>query len=216
MRNWFAYTGSHLIQGRGRTIYRLLPNTADTDSLRTTAMEMARATQPSVAVAADIFIAALMAPLAAQEFASTANPTVFSNTRQVLALFDHLAIELVAIHFLNGKTASAYVEEGNIQAITARVMRGFERGELLTLPRDRARLYQRETMRELPGVVMFLLAQALAEKKAFEHYLRRGTAPIITPETKAHIATERKVLRTWEREARIAREQRNHQCEGGH
>jgi len=213
MRYWYAYTGETLILGHGRTIRQLVPDTPALQRLFEAAREQYSryATAPhrrAQLVPEETFIAAMIAPLAVQEFGVASPPaTLFSSAGQVLRLFDGLNIDIeqIAINLFNGRAASAYAE-GDAAAVADRVVQDFNDGDLLFLPRDTARLHAQETLNTLPGAVVFLLSRSQAERKAFALYLRRGTSPVVSSDTVAAIAKSRIFLRTWEREARLVKE----------
>lgn len=213
MRYWYAYTGNNLLFMHGRAIRRVIsvPQIVQ-PFLESATLHFERyaatAKQP---IASAVFIAAMMAPLAAQELGAAAGEaTVFSSVKQVLQLFDEAPAQRIAVNLLNGKIASAYAHAGNAEEIAAQVIDGFDSGKLLQLPRDAMRLHASENMAELPGIVAFLLAQTKAESRAFTDYLRRGGLPFISREAATSISAMRPVLRTWEREAR-----QKHTCAKG-
>lgn len=208
MRYWYGYTGESLILGHGRTIRQLV----DTRGLQRL-FEMAakqyesyESRYPSAQIVPkETFVAAMIAPLAVLELGIENPPaTSFSSAGQVLRLFDGLNIEQVAINLFNGRVASAYANAGDADSIAAHVAQDFDNGDLLLLPRDTSRLHTPEIMNTLPGAVVFLLSRSHAERKAFSNYLRRGTPPVMSADTRIILAKSRPVLRTWEREARIA------------
>ncbi len=211
MRYWYGYTAESLILGHGRTIRQLVPQSNELRRLLDTANEYyaryaATSGRRTQIVSAETFIAAILAPLAVQELGiSSPAATAFSSAGQVLRLFDGLRIDQVAINLFNGRTASAYAE-ADVRDIATRVARGFDDGDLLVLPRDATRLQTQEILNTLPGALVFLLSRSHAERKAFSNYLRRGTAPILSTDTRIALAKSRPVLRTWEREARLLKE----------
>jgi hypothetical protein len=201
MRYWYAYTGENLILGHSRTIRQLVPDTPALQRLFEAANEQyaryaAAPYRHAQLVPEETFIAAMIAPLAVQEFGVASPPaTSFSSAGQVLRLFDGVDIEQVAVNLFNGRIASAYAES-DAAAVTARVAQGFNDGDLFFLPRDAARLHAQETLNTLPGAVVFLLSRSQAERKAFAGYLRRGTSPVVSSDTVAAIAKSRIFLRT--------------------
>lgn len=196
MRDWVGYTGHSLILGRGRMIGRVIFEPAILDGLLASARAQYREYETTFPEAA--FIAALLAPMAMRELAGeNRQATAFSSVGEVMALFDALDINEVAVNIYNGQVASAY--EPDAEAIA----RGFSQGALLLLPRDAARLHGAEVMATLPGVVAFLLSQAHEERKSFAEYLRRGTPPCLSHKATLTMAALRPTLKTWEREARL-------------
>lgn len=207
MRYWYGYTGESLILGHGRTIRQLV----DMRGLQRL-LEMAvkqyesyesRYHRASI-VPKETFVAAMIAPLAVLELGIENPPaTRFSSAGQVLKLFDGLNIEQVAINLFNDRIASAYAA-GDITSIATRITQGFDNGDFLFLPRDAAKLHTQEIINTLPGALVFLLSRSHAERKAFSNYLRRGTPPVMSADTRIILAKSRPVLRTWEREAHFA------------
>ena len=214
MRYWYGYTGTRLLIGHGRSIRQLTPNDHTQQRLLDTAKKQAITAQPSHTPhpSEETFIAAMIAPLAIQELGDTPPAaTQFSSAAQLLKLFDGLNIEHAALHLLNGRIASAYAKEGDAPAIAARVMRAFAEGDLLILPRDTTRLHAPETLQALPGAVAFLFSRSLAQRKAFDAYLRRGAPPLLAHDVAVSIAKSRPTLRTWEREARLEKGRHRHE-----
>lgn len=196
MRYWYAYTGENLILGRGRAIRQVVSSAQVVQRLFDAA---AQYYAPGTSADKDTFIAALIAPLAMQELGTASSgTTAFSSAGQVLRLFDEVHIEQAAVNLFNGRVASAYAQD-DADATAARVAQGFGDGDLLSLPRDEARLHARETLDTLPGAAAFLLARSQEERKAFAFYLRRGTPPAVPPEAAVAIARLRPVLPTWKR-----------------
>ncbi len=196
MRYWYAFTGHHLIMGHGRAVRRA---GADERVLRELFESTARYAPTA---GAESFIAAMIAPLAAQEFGDALPATPFSSARQLLDLFEGLDIARAAANLFNGRKASAYAaEETGEEGLAARVAQGFREGELL-LPQDSARLHAPGALDELPGAVVFLLARAEEERKAFAAYLRRGSPPALSKAAHTVLCSLRPCLPTFGTEAR--------------
>lgn len=209
MRYWYGYTGENLILGHGRTIRQVVPQSHALQQLLARvdgyyARYAATSDRRRQTADAKTFTAALLAPFAVQELGVSSPPaTMFSSAGQVLRLFENINIEQAAINVFNGRVAGAYAEAGDADMIIARVVRGFDDGDLLLLPRDTARLHAQEIMNTLPGALVFLLSRSHSERKAFSNYLRRGTSPILSADTRIALAKSRPILRTWEREVRL-------------
>lgn len=212
MQYWYGYTGEGLILGHGRAIRQVVPQSQALQGLLDSAYEYyaryaAISQNSKQAVDAQTFAAALLSPLAVQElWVSSPSATPFSSAGQVLRLFEDVNIEQAAINLFNGRITSAYAETGDRDAIAERIAHGFANGDLLVLPRDAKQLHVQEVLNTLPGVLVFLLSLSLAERKAFDGYLRRGTPPAISDSQRVSLAKSRPVLRTWEREARLLKE----------
>lgn len=202
MRYWYGYTGNQLVLGNGRAIRQVVPGSSAVQDILSKAQEQyagyaATALRQAQPVPAETLIAALIAPLAEQALQTVSPPaTVFSSAAQVFRLFGGLNIEQVAVNLFNGRITSAY----DTSNLPARVAQGFDKGELLILPRDSVRLHSKDVLNSLPGVIVYLLSNTQAERKAFANYLRRGTSPVVPHETKTAIAKQRPIMRTWERE----------------
>jgi hypothetical protein len=209
MRYWCGYTGESLILGHGRAIRQVMPQSQALQRLLDVAGEhytryAAATVRRTRNVSAQTFIAAVLAPLAIQELGVSSPPAMpFSSAGQALRLFEDVGIEQAAVNLFNGRITSAYTETGDADAIAARVAPGFDEGDLLSLPRDAARLHAQEVVNTLPGAVAFLLSRSQAERKAYAMYLRRGTPPAVPVDAIAAIGAARPILRTWEREVRL-------------
>lgn len=190
MRYWYGFTGEDFIIGHGRAIRQVVPPSHAWQGLLEAALQhyahyAASSVRHVQAIPAGTFIAALVAPLAAQKFgADSPAATPFSSAGQVLRIFDGLNVEQAAVNLFNGRVASAYAESGDDDAIAARVTEGFNAGALLFLPRDVARLHTPEVLNMLPGALVALLSRAQAERKSFADYLRRGTPPTVSDHDK--------------------------------
>lgn len=210
MQYWYGYTGENLVMGSGRAIRQVVSSSQLSmlmEQVATFDEHHALPLQRRGTVDAASFNAALLAPLAVREGGTASPPaTPFRSAGQVLRLFEGVPIAQAAANLFNGRIAGAYATEGSADTIAARVAQGFERGELLALPRDAARLQLRPVLDMLPGALVFLLSRETAERKAFAQYLRRGAAPNLSAAERKMTASLRPTLRTWEREARLTRE----------
>lgn len=204
MHDWYGYTGAYLLYCHGRAIRRVVPH-AQCQHL----LEMVRQQLPHRRgkwVTEETFAAAMIAPLAIRALEkSPPEMTAFASVGQVARLFAGRSIEQVALNFVNGAIASAY-EATDVERLAARITQAFEKGELLVLPRDAERLHAPATLRDLPGMVAFMLARAQAQRKAFNTYLRRGTPPVMTLDRVVMATKSRRIPRTWAHEACILQE----------
>lgn len=203
MHYWYAYTGESLIVGHGRAIRSVISDVRLLQPLLEAAnKQYIDYSHSSKVIPKDTFIAALLAPLAIQELDVESTQTmVFSSVGQIMRLFNGLDIEQAAVNLFNGRIASAY--SGNL---AERISQGFGEHDLLFLPRDGASLHSREILDKLPGILVFLLSQGKAQRKAFANYLRRGALPVVTSADIAESSSLRPMLKTWEREARLTNE----------
>jgi hypothetical protein len=198
---WYGYTGRSVIAATGRAIAHVLSAPAQLDAWQRRAAGWYEG-QPSRYflrhVPRETFIAAMIAPLAMQDN-DKEKVEAFTSLAEVLSLLDGLDITQVALNLYNGRQASRYAKLEE-KVITEKLAEDFASGMLLTLPRDTARLYEQEVLRQLPGMITYQLLKTQEEHKAFTHYLRRGAPPVLSQDVLQALATQRPVMRTWETE----------------